>query len=154
MKFRLLVVLMALTSCVNIADHYGVTLCGSKACAYKDYEGKGTAILETHQDFNYKRVLGHAIGKAVDNCLIGYAVIQGSFLSEKEVWDFQWKNKINADYIYYAYLETGSSFLIDPPFNFIHLGEGIQVNEISLVYFYVNKKRAIDCYDPTLTLKQ
>jgi len=121
MKLRIIGLLFLLSGCVNIADHYGVTLCGNKVCHYRDYESRGSALLDTKYDYDYNKILSQAIGKSSEFCLVGYAVIRGSFPKDQDVFDFNWEANVNADYIYYARLEAFDSLLIDPPFKIINL---------------------------------
>jgi len=144
---------LTLSGCVNIADHYGVALCGVKACDYQwrkseDYPKTGApVILETKYDYSLARLLSFPIIKSSEVCLIGYAVIHGTFPSDQEVFEFN-KN-IEADYILYGRLETTDSLLIEPPFKVTYLEENFAPKKISLIYFYVDKKRAVTCFNPS-----
>ncbi len=148
-KLSILALLLVLSNCVNIADHYGITLCGNKACAYKDYEGKASARLDNQYTENIYEAVSEAIVKAADSCLVGYAIIYKSFPSEDEIWDFQWKHEINADFIMYRRFESNEAFYIEKaPFKLKYWGVDGSSHKLSLIYFYVDKKRAISCYDP------
>lgn len=153
MRLSVLLLLLAVCSCVNIADHYGVALCGNKACQYEGYDGRGSVVLDTKYDFNYRKMLGAAVDKATKACLVGYAVIYDSFPSDDAVFAFHWESGIKADYILYNRLETTSSFILEPPFKTRYLRENSLPREIALIYFYVDKKRAINCYDPSTLME-
>jgi hypothetical protein len=149
MKLRIIGLLFLLSGCVNIANHYGVTLCGNKACQHKEYDGKGSVVMDTKYDYDYQKILGAAVIKATKSCLVGYAVIHGSFPSDEEVFAFHWKHEIKADYILFNRLETTSSFILEPPFKTRYLEQEVFPRKIALIYFYVDNKRAITCFDPT-----
>ncbi len=147
MKFKILLLSLLLSSCVNIKDYYGVAICGNKACQYEGYDGHGSVVMDTKYDFNYQKMLGMAVDKATKACLVGYAVIYDFFPSDDAVFAFHWKSGIKADYILYNRLETTSSFILEPPFKTRYLEENALPHEIALIYFYVDKKRAITCFD-------
>lgn len=147
MKIKILLFFLLLSNCVNIGDHYGIPLCNDKACGYKPYEGRGSAILETKYDFDYTRVLKEAINKSNKHCLVGYSIISDSFPEDQEVFNFNWEKDIQADYILYIRLETTNTFIMEAPFKTIPLkANTINYTRKALIYFYVDKSRAINCY--------
>lgn len=146
----LLTTLLANCTTINLKDHYGVTLCGDKACDYKPYEGRGTVFLDTKYDYDYKKMMSLAVTKSVNSCLIGYAVIHNHFPKDEEVFKFHWENNIGADYILYIRLETFEQIQVESPFGISEVPYGNTGSyETALIFFYVEKKRAINCYNPT-----
>lgn len=146
----LLITTLLLSNCVNLKDHYGLTLCGNSACKYKDYEGRGSVILDTKYDYDYKKMMSLAVTKATQSCLIGYAVVRDYFPKDEEVFKFHWDTNIQADYILYIRLESFEQLHIEAPFKVTEMRyEKSGPYEIALIYFYVDKKRAISCYDLT-----
>lgn len=147
MKLKVLLLALGLSSCVNIGDYYGVAQCNNKACEYKDYATRGSLLLDSVYDYDYQRVITKAVVKSTQMCLISYAIIPDHFPSEDSIFEFHWERRINADYAYYARLETNSSLLIDPPFKIKYLETAGEAKKLSFIFFYVKKERAINCYN-------
>lgn len=146
----LLTTLLANCTTINLKDHYSVALCGDKACDYKPYEGRGSAILVTDYHYDYEKMMSLALTKAVNSCLIGYAIVKNHFPKDEDVFKFHWDNNIQSDYMLYIRLETFEQLDIEPPFNIKERDYGnTGPYETALIFFYVEKKRAINCYNPT-----
>jgi len=79
--------------------------------------------------------------------LVGYAIIDDYFPSDAEVFKFHWDKDIKADYILYIRLESQSKVAIHPPFEIRQIEERGGYYKKALIYFYVDKRRAVKCYD-------
>ena len=147
MKYLLLIFLLSSCSSI-IKNNYKASECGNTLCKYEDRSDYMALYIELYIPKKAEKSLV-LLKREGGLCLIG-TYEEKDFASKKEIMKVS--RLVGADFVYhYKVFSDKVNILGDTTKlsrDFINKYTYLE-NDYSMVYFYVSKKRAINCYDIT-----